>query len=554
MPAGPLDIGIPALRAAYREGKLSPTEVAERVHATASASSERTRAWITLVDRDDLLARARALEDGDRGLPLYGVPFAVKDNIDVAGMPTTAGCPSYGEVAGPNATVVERLVAAGALPIGKANMDQFATGLVGTRTPYGACASVYDPEYVSGGSSSGSAVAVADGTVSFALGTDTAGSGRVPAAFNGIVGLKPTRGLVSAAGVVPACRSLDCVSIFAADVAGAGAGAPLRLGVAESAQLDFLGDRAAAAAWERAVGQADTVADQLVPVDVEALFAAGLLLYEGPWVAERYAAVGAFLEGGGEGIDPIVRDVILSGASWSAADAFRAQERLAAHAAAAARIWERVDALVLPTAPTIYRHAEVAADPVGTNSSLGVYTSFVNLLDLCAVAIPAGLREDGLPFGVSLIGPAFSDGPLLDLAARWPRPGEQPRAPVDLAVCGAHLSGLPLNGELVALGARRVREAVTAPRYRLYALPGPEPARPGLVRAGEGAPIEMEVWRLDTAALGSLIARVPPPLAIGSVELEGGDWVRGFVCEGDGIEGARDVTVHGGWRNYLASR
>jgi allophanate hydrolase len=583
MGADSLDLGISALRTAYRDGTLKPAEVAERVHAAASASSERTRAWITLVDLDELLARARALEESRAKLPLYGIPFAVKDNIDIAGERTTAGCPSFGKVARRSATVVERLLAAGALPIGKTNMDQFATGLVGTRSPYGACASVYDARYVSGGSSSGSAVAVADGTVSFALGTDTAGSGRVPAAFNGIVGLKPTRGLVSTAGTIPACRSLDCVSLLAAEAGdarrvlaaaagpdpadplsrggrrppGGAAGAPLRLGVAQPAQLEFFGDPKAAAAWAKAVDQADTVADEVVAVDVEPLLAAGRLLYEGPWVAERYAAVGGFLERGGEGIDPVVRDVILDGARWSAADAFRAQGRLAGHAAAAAGIWERVDTLLLPTTPTIYRHVDVAADPVGTNSRLGLYTNFVNLLDLCAVAVPAGAREDGLPFGVSLIAPAFSDGRLLDLAARWPGPDPRAQAAVDLAVCGAHLSGQPLNGELRALGARLLRTTVTAPRYRLYALGGPGPARPGLVRAGqprEGARIEVEIWRLGAAALGSLATRVRPPLAIGNVELEGGDWVRGFVCEGHGANGARDITVHGGWRGYLAAQ
>jgi allophanate hydrolase len=579
MLAQSLDLGITGLRAAYCRGELTPAEVAERVHGAASESANRTHAWISLVGRDELLAGARALEGREAELPLYGIPFAVKDNLDLAGMRTTAGCPSFGKVAERNATVVERLVAAGALPIGKTNMDQFATGLVGTRSPYGACASVYDPEYVSGGSSSGSTVAVADGTVSFALGTDTAGSGRVPAAFNGVVGLKPTRGLLSASGVVPACRSLDCVSVCAMDAEGArrvlavaagldptdplsrrgrrppggAAGAPLRVGVADAAQLEFFGDGAAAAAWDAAKAQAETVADEVVAVDVKPLLAAGRMLYEGPWVAERYVAVGAFLERGGEGIDPVVRDIILGAKRWSAADTFRAQEHLSGYAAAAARLWERVDALVLPTTPTIYRIADVAADPVGTNGRLGIFTTFVNLLDLSAVAIPAGARADGLPFGISLIGPAFADTRLLDLAARWPV-GSTPRRPVELAVCGAHQSGLPLNGELVDLGARQVRTTATAPRYRLYSLPGSEPKRPGLVRADDGASIEVEVWRLSAVALGSLMARVPPPLAIGSVELEGGAWVRGFVCEGHVAATGGDITEHGSWRRYLASR
>ena len=527
----------------------------ERLHAHAEA----TNAWITLVDDDVLRARAGELPPG----PLHGVPVAVKDNIDVAGLPTTAACPSFAYVPGRSAEAVRRLEAAGALIVGKTNLDQFATGLVGTRSPYGAVSSVFDPDRVSGGSSSGSAVAVAAGVVSLALGTDTAGSGRVPAAFNGIVGVKPTRGLVSTAGVIPACRSLDCVSVFAASVAdgrralAALAGPdprdaysreapprapalPLRLGVPRSWELDG----PSAVAWARALDAAAEAVDVIVEVDLEPFLAAGRMLYAGPWLAERYAAVAHAL--GAPDVDPVVREVIGGGAGWSAADTFRAHEAFAGLAAQAGETWRAVDALLVPTAPLHPTHDEVAADPIGVNARLGTYTTFANLLDLCAVALPAEPRPDGLPFGVTLLAPAFSDGALLDLAARWPSAAD---AEVELVVCGAHMRGLPLNGQLLALGARFAREARTAPAYRLYALPGGQ--RPGLVRSPGGAAIEVEVWRLSAGSLGALMARIPAPLGIGTVELGDGSAALGFLCEAHAAAGSEDITLQGGWRPHL---
>jgi allophanate hydrolase len=546
---------------------VSAADLAERAHAAAAAHAARTNAWIELVERDRLVARAREL---DRGLPLYGVTVAVKDNIDVAGLPTTAACPSFAYLPARSATAVQRLEAAGALVIGKTNLDQFATGLVGTRSPYGACSSVFDPDRVSGGSSSGSAVAVADGIVDLALGTDTAGSGRVPAALNGIVGVKPTRGLVSVAGVVPACRSLDCVSVFAAGV-GAGrralalvagpdaddprsrrgvaaarpAGAPLRIGVPAGEALAILDD-GATAAWRQARASAAEAADEVVEVDVRPLLQAGRMLYAGPWLAERHAAVGRHLDA--PEVDPVVREVIRGGAGWSAADTFAALEALEALATEAAATWARCDVLLVPTAPTHPTHDEVAADPIGVNDRLGTFTTFANLLDLAAVALPTGLRPDGLPFGGTLLGPAFTDATLLDLAARWPAPGA---ATVELAVCGAHMRGLPLNGQLLDLSARFVRATTTATEYRLYALPGGE--RPGLVRSANGAAIEVEVWRLSAASLGALMQRVPAPLSIGTVELADGSTPRGFLCEAYATSAAEDITSYRGWRGYLVA-
>jgi allophanate hydrolase len=600
------DLGIRGLLADYRSGARAPAAVIRAAHARAAEYDQPV--WITLLDWEVVAEFVRRLgEPSPTGTrPLYGIPFAIKDNIDLAGVLTTAACPAFGYVPSRSAFVVDRLIAAGAIPFGKANMDQFATGLVGTRTPYGACRSVVDRRYVSGGSSSGSAVAVAAGLVSFALGTDTAGSGRVPAAFNGIVGLKPSLGLLSTAGVVPACRTLDCVSIFARDAAGAGlvlaaaaahdpadaysrppprpggraraaARAP-RLGVPRPDQLDFFGDGQAAAAWAGALDRARALGFQLDEVDLEPYRAAARLLYDGAWIAERAAAVGEFVAGHPADVDPVVGPIIAAGDRPTAVDAFRGAYRLAELRRDTAPDWDRVDALLLPTAPTIFTPEEIAAAPVARNAALGTYTNFVNLMDLCAVAVPAAPRADGLPFGISLIAPAQTDDVLLRLAATWL--GEEPGAPawpaadpadpaaagdpadpadpaVRVAVVGAHLSGQPLNHQLVDLGARLDVTTRTAPAYRLYALAGVTPPKPGLVRAvagdgdGDGAAIEVEVWRMPAAGLGRLVAGVAPPLSIGAVELADGTTVPGFVCDPRVAETAREITAWGGWRAYL---
>ncbi|MDP2713054.1 MAG: allophanate hydrolase [Solirubrobacteraceae bacterium] len=586
-------MSIATLLAGYRGGSLDPAEVVERAYECARSAAG--PAWISLAPWRDVKAWLAQLRTASPELPLYGVPFAIKDNIDLAGTPTTAACPAFAYTPDVSAFAVARLIAAGAIPIGKTNMDQFATGLTGTRTPYGACASVADPRYVSGGSSSGSAVVVADGTVPFALATDTAGSGRVPAAFNGIVGFKPTIGRIGTSGVVPACRGLDCVSVLTADVADAarvlaaaggpdpgdpyarasprtdaggsprerplGAAVGARIAVARRDQLSFCGDDQAAGAWERALQHATALGWELVEIDIAPLTEAASLLYDGPWVAARYAAVGSFIAAHAHDVDPIVRDVILAGRDTAAVDAFRAAHRVRELALQSAGIWERADALLLPTAPTLYTAAEIADQPLARNALLGTYTNFVNLLDLCAIALPAAARADGLPFGVSLIAPAGADGALLALGGRWrDEPADdadedQRGGTVALAVVGAHLSGEPLNNELVALGARLVRTTRTAPTYRLYELPGSVPAKPGLVNgdptAGPG--IEVEIWELATEAFGRLVAAIPAPLSIGTLALRDGRSVKGFLCEASAVVGAREITEHGGWRAFLQS-
>ncbi len=443
-----LDLGVRSLRSAYRERGLRPLDVVDVVLERVRARGD-DAVWISRVDAVTLRARARELERLDpRALPLFGVPFAVKDNIDAAGLPTTAGCPAFAYRPARDATAVRRLLDAGALLVGKANLDQFATGLTGTRSPYGACESVYGHDLVSGGSSSGSAVAVATGVASFALGTDTAGSGRVPAGMNGIVGLKPTRGLVSTAGVVPACRSLDCVSVFArtvddaADVLDVLAGpdardpwsrpAPprsawleerggLRPALPAAGDLDHEGDTVMATAFQQAADAALTIlagrdrAD-VVRVPLAPLLEAGDLLYGGPWVAERLAGLADFLDTHPDDVLPVTRTVLERGHAFDAVDAFRARHRLQELRAASRPIWEAAGVLLLPTVPTTFTRAEIAEDPLRRNLVLGRYTQFANLLDLAAVAVPAGLTDDGRPVGVTLLGPAFSEGRLLDAA------------------------------------------------------------------------------------------------------------------------------------------
>jgi allophanate hydrolase len=561
-------------------------EAADRratAEAEAGFAAEAEHGSVEAAGRDSVA------EAGDG--PLSGVRFAVKDNIDIAGVPSSAAFPALAAVpAASSAFAVRRLLRAGAVPVGKTNLDQFATGLVGTRSPFGVCHAVGHPEYASGGSSSGSAVAVASGQVELALGTDTAGSGRVPAAFNGIVGLKPTRGLVSTSGVLPACRSLDCVSVFTRTVQEARAAfrvlaaydaadpyarpmpahlphlaAAPRVIAVPAGDLDL--DPEHREAWEAALDHAREVADYLVEIDIEPFLAAARLLYQGPWIAERWNAIAPVLGADGldhPDLDPTVRRVLTGADAVSGAETFAGFDELARLRRLTEPTWDVADALLLPVTPGHPSLAEIAADPVGVNSRLGTYTNFVNLLDLCAIAVPAGRRSDGLPFGVQLVAPAFADERLLHLAATWTgekddeyderenvRPGW-----TSLAVVGAHLSGLPLNAQLRELGGVLHRRTRTAAAYRLHRLPGAEPARPGLfpVADGSGAEILAEVWHLPQQSVAALLESVPQPLGFAPIALADGDTVLGFVAHGPVPHGAIDVTEYGGWRAYLAGR
>jgi allophanate hydrolase len=586
MAAGP---EVTAIAAAVASGETSATTIArETLERIAAYAQLQPAIWIERLTDDAVLAMAARVDQriaaGER-LPLAGVPFAIKDNIDLAGVPTTAACPQFAYTPGASATVIARLMEAGAIPFGKTNLDQFATGLNGTRSPYGAPACVFNRAYVSGGSSSGSAVAVAAGLVAFALGTDTAGSGRVPAAFNALVGMKPTKGRWSTTGLVPACRSVDCITVFTRSLADAAlvdevaAGfdpadaysrpredrpiAPRRIGVPLPHQRQFLGDMAAERLYAKALDVLTAVGAELVEVDIEPLKEAALLLYNGPWVAERTAAAGDFLRDHADAIDPSVRTILEGGLSVSGVDVFRGHYRLAELQHVANAMWDRVDMLALPTAPTIYRIAEMRAAPIVLNSNLGLYTNFVNLLDMAALALPAGHRGNGTGFGITLIGPPWTDRALmsagqayLDAAGLEPVPTldlEGRMETVKLAVVGAHLEGMPLHWQLTSRNARLVEKTTTAPTYRLYAMTESVPPKPALIHAQDGAAIAVEVYELDVAGFGSFVAEVPPPLAIGTVTLADGSIVKGFVAEPRAITGARDITALGGWRAFIAA-
>ena len=589
---------VAAIVAAHRAGQLSPAQ-------TVARSFQRIRdhndpaIFISLRDEKEAIAEAEVVSAKDAAkLPLYGIPVAIKDNIDVAGLPTTAACPAYSYMPSLDATSVARLRAAGAIVIGKTNLDQFATGLVGVRSPYGIPTNPMRADLIPGGSSSGSAVAVSTGLVPLALGTDTAGSGRVPAMLNNIVGLKPSLGLVSTAGVVPACRTLDCVSVLSLTVddamtalrtmagpdgadpfsrnralAGVSAfPANLKLGVPRDGQLIFFGDKAQEAAYAAALKRWAALGATLVGFDLEPFYETARLLYEGPWVAERYLVIRNLLASSPNAIHPVTREITIAGARLSAADTFAALYRLQALRRTAERAFVGIDALVLPTAPTVYSTAQVLANPLELNSRLGTYTNFVNLLDLCGLALPASIRPDEIPFGITLLAPAGQDArlasigrvfqadtrltlgargvpqPLLaDLAAG---PGEDEIA---IAVVGAHLSGMVLNGELKALGGRLLEATVTAPDYRLYAL-DTIPPKPGMLRveAGTGAAVALEIWALSAASFGKFVAAIPPPLSIGTVRLTDGRGVKGFIVEAADIEGAREISAFGGWRAFVA--
>jgi allophanate hydrolase len=582
----PVRLSAGAIAAAVNAGETSAAQVMDATLARLAAyDAVQPQIWISRAAPEALLAAARAIDarvaTGEH-LPLAGVPYAAKDNIDVEGLETTAACPAFAYQPQHSASIIERLEAAGAICVGKTNLDQFATGLVGTRSPYGIPRNACNLAYVSGGSSSGSAVAVAAGLVAFALGTDTAGSGRVPAAFNHLVGLKPSKGRWSTRGLVPACRSIDCITVFTdalgdarlidSVVAGFDAADPFsrpladaaitgrRIGIPRPDQLVFFGDLQAEELYARALAVLGQGAE-LVEIDIIPLLEAAQLLYGGPWVAERTAAIEALLRANPDAIDPVVRSVVEPGLAISAVEVWNGIYRLAELARSAEALWDNVDALAFPTTGTTYRVAELAAAPIALNSNLGRYTNFVNLLDMAAVAVPAGVRTNGTGFGITLIGPAHSDHALIDLAEAYIAAACLPTLPpldtgdhmdtIKLAVVGAHLEGMPLHWQLTSREAKFVGAFTTAPTYRLYAMADSVPPKPALVHAADGAAIALEVYELGLAEFGSFVAEVPPPLAIGTVTLADGTSVKGFVAEPRALTGAEDITHLGGWRAFI---
>ena len=590
---------VAAIVAAHRAGTMTPAQTVARTYQRIRDHND-PAIFISLRDEQDVLAEADRLARRDAAqLPLYGVPVAVKDNIDALGMPTTVACPAFSYMPTHDSTAVAKLRAAGAVIIGKTNLDQFATGLVGVRSPYGTPRNAIRADLIPGGSSSGSAVAVAAGLVPLALGTDTAGSGRVPAMLNNIVGLKPSLGLVSTAGVVPACRTLDCVSVFSLTVddamtalkvmAGADGADPfsrnrplagmasfpggLKLGIPRNGQLIFFGDRHSEKAYSEALKRWSALGATLVEFDLEPFYETARLLYEGPWVAERYLVIRNLLASSPDSIHPVTREITAAGARLTAADTFAALYRLQALRRVAERTFAQLDAIVLPTAPTAYTTAQVAANPIELNSRLGTYTNFVNLLDLCGLALPASMRDDGIPFGITLLAPAGRDAELasigrvfhadtkLTIGAKSLAQPQLASLPawageeIAIAVVGAHLSGMALNGELQALGGRLIEETATAPDYKLYALET-TPPKPGMLRVerGAGSAITLELWALPPAAFGKFVAAIPPPLSIGTVRLGDGREAKGFLVEPAAINGARDISAFGGWRAFMAQR
>ncbi|MCW2487837.1 allophanate hydrolase [Candidatus Symbiopectobacterium sp. NZEC127] len=594
------DLRLSTLRAAYQAGKLTPRQLCHRLRTRALTLNADYALYIHLFSEAELEPYLAALDGkSPDALPLYGIPFAIKDNIDIAGIATTAACPAFAYVPERSATLVEQLIALGAVPVGKTNLDQFATGLNGTRSPYGACRNSVHPDYPAGGSSAGSALAVALGVASFALGTDTAGSGRVPAALNNLVGLKASKGLLSAAGVVPACRTLDCVTFFTTSAEeasqllsltarydvlddysrrnpqwnnGAAFGKPrtgFRFGVPQ--QLEFFGCAESPVLFAAAKARLMALGGVAVEIDFTPFLAAARLLYEGPWVAERYITAQTLLETEPDAVLPVIRNVLASAPHYSAVNTFRAQYRVQQLKAQCDAIVDGLDCVLTPAYPRAVTLAELAEEPVKRNSDLGYYTNFMNMLDYAAVAVPAGQMQNGLPWGITLFGRAFTDQYLLSLADALQRQqgaalvggaGLTTAAPVRVAthdrqrlvVCGAHLSGQPLNHQLTDRGGRCVQCTQSAPDYRLYALAGGPPLRPGMVRARDGgAAIEVEVWELPSAEVGSFLAGIPAPLGLGQVQLADGQWCTGFICGAEGLEGARDITAFGGWRAFLAS-
>lgn len=598
-----MNMTISGLLEAYGAGTTTPAEVIDDV-LQRCADYEENNIWIRRLNRDEIDPYLDRLQtQSPDALPLYGIPFAIKDNIDLAGIPTTAACPAFAYTPDKSAFVVEQLIQAGAIPVGKANMDQFATGLVGTRSPepWGPCRNAFNKDMISGGSSSGSAVAVALGLVSFALGTDTAGSGRVPAAFNNIVGLKPSRGLISTRGVVPACRSLDCVSIFALstddaervlkqtavydgddDFARANPfennqrhyGLPqgaFNFGVPQADQLEFFGNTSSQQLFAQSVARLEAMGGKPQRIDFSPFLAAARLLYEGPWVAERYVAIEAMISQQPDALLPVIRTIIGGAQGKTAIDAFKAEYQMQHYRKLTRHILEQMDFLLIPTAGTIYTIDAVQADPIKLNSNLGYYTNFMNLLDCAGISVPAGFQSDGLPWGVTFVALAMQDRKLLSYANRWQQtmgltlgatqqllPESKSRSvefahSIPVVVCGAHLEGLPLNWQLTERGATLLEKTATSAAYRMYVLPDGPPYRPGLIRdEQQGKAIEVEVWNVPKAGFGSFVAAIPAPLGIGKVELMDGQWLPGFICESHAVYNSEEITGLGGWRRYLS--
>lgn len=573
---------------AYQNNNIQLSDLIEYV----AGLNNDDHAWISIATAAQLQAQIDALTGADSAsLPLYGVPFAVKDNIDVAGFYTTAACKEAAYLATSDATAVAKLKAAGAIVVGKTNLDQFATGLVGVRSPYGAVKNSFNPEYISGGSSSGSSVVVANGLVPFSLGTDTAGSGRVPAGHNNIVGLKPTKGWFSTTGLIPACRTIDVISIFALTVDDAWQVAQVMQGydasddysrvhpqnvpsqfskgkIAIPDTLEFYGDAETEKAFQLAIAHAQSLGYTVEPIDFTPFQQLATALYNRSWVAERTSAVEKLVSR--DMTHPVIHQIISQADNFNAVDMIQAEYERAQLARQINLALADFDALMVPTAPTIYKIADVEADPLVKNSHMGAYTNFVNFADLSALALPNAIRADGLPSGVTFIAPAWMDQALANFGQIWQQATAltlgtsqktyeqtsqiQSQHAIKLAVVGAHLTGMPLNFQLTTRGGTLVQKTKTAASYKLFALKNTTPPKPGLQYHSKGQEIEVEVWEIPFANFGQIVAEVPAPLGIGNVQLADGSWVKGFICEGYALEDATDISHFGGWRDFIKSK
>ncbi|MBX2847675.1 MAG: allophanate hydrolase [Acidiferrobacterales bacterium] len=598
-------LDIASLLNAYRDEQLTPNQVIDYVLQKSEQFTQRN-IWIRQLTKQEIKPYLDSLEKRTIDeLPLYGIPFAIKDNIDLANITTTAACPSFAYTPSEHAFIVEQLIDAGAIPIGKTNLDQFATGLVGTRSPepWGPCGNSFNADYISGGSSAGSAVAVALGLASFSLGTDTAGSGRVPAMLNNLYGHKPSRGLFSMSGVVPACRSLDCPSIFALSAEdakqvfnvaarfdetdcyaransysnshryfGKPSSAP-KVAVPLSENLEFFDNQDGKILFDKAVKTWQSLGADIHPLDISPLLEAAKLLYEGPWVSERYAAIEDLMQTTPDKVHPVVRDIVKQAEDKTSIETFQYEYKMQEYRMLAKQIFKQFDFLMTPTAPSTYTIEQVLKDPITLNSNMGYYTNYMNLLDLCGVAVPAGFMSNQLPFGVTFIAPAMQDQKLLSYAHLWQKtcnrstgaiaanpPLSDPfevdfQENIEVAVCGAHLSGMPLNWQLTERRATLIKTSKTSQNYTMVALAGGPPERPGLFRNSKnGHSIEIEIWSMPSAELGSFLANIPAPLGLGKLETQSGDWVTGFICEEHGADAATDISHYGSWRSYLNSK
>lgn len=589
-------LDLKSIKTLYTSGEWTPRSLIRAIQESIT-QMEPSHIWIHLLSDEELGGYLDTLEQKNADeLPLYGVPFAIKDNIDLAHVPTTAACPDSAYAPEESAFVVQTLIDAGAIPIGKTNLDQFATGLVGVRSPYGTPSNAFHDDYIPGGSSSGSAVAVARGLVSFSLGTDTAGSGRVPAAFNQLVGHKPTRGVISCRGVIPACRTLDCVSIFAHNTFDTNEvlkvtsifdeqdayarenhlpfpipalADQFNFGVPQPDQLKFFGNKDAEVLFTEAIKRLEKLGGTAIEIDFSPFLEAALLLYEGPWVAERYVAIEDIIQNRPDILHPITREIIQGGANLLASDAFKSHYKLSVLKRRSDKVFTEVDMVITPTTGTIYTLEELENDPIQLNSNLGYYTNFMNLLDYAATAFPAGIMKNtfpGLPFGITAFAPAFHDKILLDLTSRFM--GEErfsneiPDHYTPITVCGAHLEGLPLNWQLTDRGAKLWKATTTAPLYHFYALPPITlangtaiPPRPGVLRVAEGGvSLKVEVWLIPTDQFGSFVAQIPAPLGIGKITLEDGSQQPGFICEPYALADAQDITHLADWRLFMQNK